>query len=97
MQLMLPAALPSPKRLSTAPVGLFSDTVEAKLRATSHQPLRYVRCAIVDGSVVLTGNVPSYFLKQVAQAAVLDLNSAASIQNLIDVTTPREADGVRHG
>jgi hypothetical protein len=50
--------------------------LEAMNSALCHAPyagLRQVECHLIEGQVVLTGCVPSYFLKQMAQSVLLKL------------------------
>src|SRR5580704_8171852 len=47
------------------------ETVNKVLFETGYAPLRRIRCDVSDGVVKLTGNVPSFYVKQLAQTAVL--------------------------
>jgi osmotically-inducible protein OsmY len=58
------------------------------LRASGYLSLRGVRCEVIAGVVVLRGTVPSYFLKQAAQAAVARLHAVKAVTNLIEVNAP---------
>src|SRR5690242_14477982 len=49
--------------------------IEPRLRSTGYHPLRNIRCEVVDGVIVLSGIVPSYFLKQLAQSVVFEIDS----------------------
>jgi osmotically-inducible protein OsmY len=61
---------------------------EQRLAETPHRAaLRDVRCAFRSGVLVLRGQVPSYFLKQVAQSAMTGLEGVQRVVNRIDVTT----------
>src|SRR6266852_5519418 len=46
-----------------------AEGVERTLRATGHMPLRAVQVSVCGRVVILQGRVPSYYLKQAAQAA----------------------------
>ena len=82
-------------------VGLFSfkdddveesdvlDRVQRALQATGYHKVGRVRCTIetVDGNkhLILKGSVSSFFLKQMAQAAVIGKVDGYEIRNLIEV------------
>ena len=55
------------------------------LAASKYGPLRKLDCRVSDGVVEITGSVPSFYLKQLAQAAVLQLYPASVIRNLVRV------------
>jgi hypothetical protein len=74
---------PSPEDLCLA------ERVERALRATGYGPLRGVRVAALARLVILGGRVPSYYLKQVAQATALAVPGAHQIRNDLDVGRPR--------
>ena len=57
------------------------------LRSAGYAELWSVRCQVGEGVVVLSGVLPSYHLKQVAQHAILELNDPRVVQNLIEVRT----------
>ena len=54
----------------------------------SFQLSRMVTCEYEDGVLILQGQVPSYYHKQVAQSTVKGLESIESIDNRLVVTTP---------
>jgi osmotically-inducible protein OsmY len=60
--------------------------VERALRGSSHSGLRQVRCRYVDGCVVLSGSVASYYLKQIAQTIVSRFGHVKAIDNQLHVT-----------
>jgi len=59
----------------------------ACLRSSAYPPLRGVRCTVDGGAVVLSGSVPSFYLKQLAQEMVrkLDGVSDSDIVNRLHV------------
>jgi osmotically-inducible protein OsmY len=61
------------------------DTIEKQLAATGYTALRRIECRVDDGVVELVGKVPSYYLKQVAQAAVLRLVDIREVRNRLVV------------
>lgn len=80
-----------PHAISPGPLTMPDDLARAAaavLRASGYLSLRVVRCEVSGGVVVLRGTVPSYFLKQAAQAAVARLREVTAVTNLIEVTVP---------
>jgi osmotically-inducible protein OsmY len=49
------------------------DEVNAALQASPYRPIRRVVCSVRQGVLLLTGTVPSYYMKQQAQALVKSL------------------------
>ena len=72
-------------------IGLFAATVERdaqqRLKASCYQALKKITCRVRRGALVLTGEVPSYFHKQLAQEAVRALALKYSISNQIAVAS----------
>jgi osmotically-inducible protein OsmY len=62
-----------------------TERVERALRSTGYGPLRDVEISVNAGVVLLLGRVPSYFLKQIAQAAALAVPEAHQIHNGLEV------------
>ncbi|MBI3837525.1 MAG: BON domain-containing protein [Planctomycetia bacterium] len=58
----------------------------AALAASKYIPLRQLNCRVADGVVEISGTVSSFYLKQLAQAAVLQLNWAGVVRNLVEVS-----------
>ncbi len=56
-----------------------------RLCSTGYRPLRSLRCAVAAGVVTISGSVPSFFLKQMAQEAVLRLDQVREVRNLVEV------------
>jgi len=59
------------------------DLATECFRYHSYSSLRAVSCKLIDGVMVLRGEVPSYYLKQMAQEAVLRLEGVQKIDNQI--------------
>jgi len=55
------------------------------LRSSSYGRVRTLRCEVAAGVVTLSGAVPCYFLKQVAQEVVLRLDHVREVKNLVEV------------
>ncbi len=59
--------------------------VMSVLASSQYASLRRLDCRVSNGVVEITGIVSSYFLKQLAQAAVMQLHQANSVRNLVEV------------
>ncbi len=62
--------------------------VELILRGSSHCELRQVTCEFSAGTAMLTGQVSSYYLKQVAQTIVRQLPQVSRVENRLRVVNP---------
>ena len=60
-------------------------TAHHELAATGYQALRTVSCEYCQGAVVLRGRVSTYYLKQLAQTALLACPLIAAVVNQIEV------------
>jgi len=58
---------------------------QARLRRCSYTALRNISCVCEDGVLVLQGCVETYYLKQIAQAAVASTRGISRIENRIQV------------
>lgn len=63
--------------------------LENRLRETGHIALRQIKCDVTADTILLSGTVPSYFLKQTAQTIATIFDSEAEIENLIEVVDGR--------
>ena len=60
--------------------------VQAELRNSPYGAIRTVTCELKEGVLRLTGCVPSYYLKQVAQRLALSvLDGTVTIENRLQV------------
>ena len=64
-----------------------AELSERQLRNSPYLALRNVTCDSQDGVLVLRGCLPSYFLKQMAQAVVSHVEGVKKILNQIEVVT----------
>jgi len=53
-----------------------------------HGRANCIRIDEEDGTLVLTGRLPSYYLKQILQTVLRDLDGVSEIRNDVDVTYP---------
>ncbi len=65
-----------------------AECVERALRATGYGPLRGIEVTVHARLVILGGQVPSYYLKQVAQTTALAVPGARQVRNDLDVGRP---------
>jgi hypothetical protein len=59
--------------------------IERALRATGYPPLRNVHILAAEGIAILRGTVPTYYMKQIAQAAVSGVPGVIDVHNELDV------------
>lgn len=62
----------------------------AALNESAYPAVRQVKCVYHDGAVTLTGRLPSFYLKQIAQCEVRRRLARAEICNHVEVA-PQEA------
>jgi len=72
------------RRLATA--------ARVALQSSGYQVLGVLHCEVRDGRITLTGVVPSFFLKQVAQTVVLQLDPGNGVGNLVEVRAETVGD-----
>ena len=65
-----------------------AEMAESHLRSNSYLALKNISCEFRQGVLILKGNVPTYYLKQVAQAVVAPTAGVERIVNEIEVVTP---------
>ena len=88
----------SPNRQPTTLLGrtnpfaaLFQEITEiaqTTLRRSSYFELREVSCDFSGGVLTLQGRVPSYHLKQLAQASVANVPGVVEVRNRVEVVAP---------
>jgi osmotically-inducible protein OsmY len=65
-----------------------SEIAQQVLRRSSYFELREVSCDFSGGILTLRGRVPSYHLKQLAQASVADVPGVVEVHNRVEVVSP---------
>jgi hypothetical protein len=55
------------------------------LSNSNYTPLRQLNCRVLGGVVEISGRVSSFYLKQLAQAAILRLHPEGRVRNLVEV------------
>ncbi|HVC92303.1 MAG TPA: BON domain-containing protein [Pirellulales bacterium] len=73
----------TPDRVETSTL----QTAAGLLRHSPYLPLRGIRCELRDGVLTLRGQVPTYFLKQLAQTMAMTVPGIDHVANRIDVVT----------
>ncbi len=90
----LPMSPVPAKELATRPAATrdFADVLEAerRLRRCGYLVLGFIECRALLEGLELRGRVSSQFLKQVAQAVVLDIPGVHHVINRIEVVTLRD-------
>ncbi len=69
------------------------EAAEARLHRSQYVELRGICCEFHEGVLTLRGQVPSYYLKQMAQSLVDRIPGVLQLDNQLDVGRPRAADG----
>jgi hypothetical protein len=64
--------------------GLYAAALRV-LQSSSYAALRQLRCEVTEAVIIIHGVLPSYYLKQVAQALILRLDGVRSVTNLVEV------------
>ena len=59
--------------------------VQSQLRASGYGSLREIDCQVREGVAVLSGVVPSFHMKQMAQTIVMKLDDVSGIENRLRV------------
>jgi osmotically-inducible protein OsmY len=65
-----------------------AERVERALRATGYPALRTIDVSVRGRLVVLQGRVPSYYMKQMAQAIAMAIPAVQELRNDVDVVSP---------
>ncbi len=58
---------------------------QALLRSSPDGPVRTLRCEARQGVVTVSGVVPSFYLKRMAQVLLLRLHGLQGVRNLVEV------------
>jgi osmotically-inducible protein OsmY len=72
-----------------------AEIAQAALRRSAYVELRNVSCDFSGGVLTLQGRVPTYYLKQLAQASVADVPGVVEIHNRVEVAMARELQNSR--
>lgn len=61
---------------------------EEKLQGSSHRFRNTVHCRFDKGTLTVAGRVPSFYLKQTAQALLADIDGVERVENEVLVVNP---------
>jgi osmotically-inducible protein OsmY len=64
-----------------------AEIAQAALRRSAYFELRNVSCDYSGGILTLRGRVPTYHMKQMAQASVAEVPGVVEVHNRLEVTT----------
>ena len=64
------------------------ELAERCLRSNSYLAMKKITCDYFNGVLILRGHVETYYLKQVAQVAVAQVEGVDRVDNQIEVYTP---------
>jgi BON domain len=70
---------------TSSPSPVTSCATQEMFRASNYLALRAVCCIIDDGVVCLDGNLPTHYLKQVAQEIAIGVEGVRQVVNRIEV------------
>lgn len=65
------------------------DEVSLQFNCSGHLRLRTLRVEEDEGSVILTGQLPTYYLKQVAQSLAISVPGVEAVRNEVTVEAVR--------
>ena len=71
-----------------------AEAAKRRLRRDTYLFNKQITCEFHEGVLILRGSVPTYYLKQVAQALVAEVEGVQDVVNKIDVspeTLPRKS------
>jgi hypothetical protein len=91
---------PLPRRSTRLRQGLPGTGINGRvvaLRSNPYLALKNISCYLFDGVLVLRGCLPTYYLKQIAQAAVASMKGVRRIDNQIQVVRETPQDQVKLG
>lgn len=66
------------------------------LQSSDYAALRRLRCEVTEGVMIVHGVVTSYFLKQMAQTVLRQLDGIQSLRNMVEVRVTEVVQTGRH-
>ena len=83
---------------ATGAPGEVLKRVNSALAQSCHfmQHWREITCTYRDGILTLRGTVPSFYLKQVLQSTLMDVQGVRRVDNRVDVISSAGLSSVRH-
>ncbi len=83
--MIAPASQPVELTSPATPEAQAQCPAESALASSNYASLRKLRCKVAEGEIEISGTVPSFYLKQLAIAAVQQLNPGAMVRDLVEV------------
>jgi osmotically-inducible protein OsmY len=74
-----------------------AEIAQTALRRSAYVELRDVSCEFSGGILTLQGRVPTYHLKQLAQASVAEVPGVVEVHNRVEVAPPRSSENADIG
>ena len=65
----------------------FEEKIEAEINRATHRRVKELKIELSENGIKISGRAPSYYVKQLAQSAVLNLHSSLILINNIEVTS----------
>ena len=82
---------------AVSPIQPLAHTACGALRRSPYRELHEVSCEYHDGVLTLRGRVSSYYLKQIAQNLVWQMEGVVGVDNQLDVLRPPIRPRVANG
>ena len=73
----------------TKPLRIVQSPAEAAqqiFRESPYSAIRELQCSFRDGVLFIAGRVPNFYLKQLAQIALVHLEGVKQVRNLVEVS-----------
>jgi osmotically-inducible protein OsmY len=67
------------------PIDHLSGRGNIALRSSGYRHLGNLECEVRDDLVILTGMLPSFYLKQVAQTIAMGVDQVREVRNVVEV------------
>ena len=68
------------------------ENAQRTLRDSQYQVLAQVSCEFREGILILRGRVPSFYMKQIAQTVIRDLDDVVRVDNRLEVAEASPGD-----
>ncbi|GIW79557.1 MAG: hypothetical protein KatS3mg105_1364 [Gemmatales bacterium] len=79
---------PTAQRGSVVSDAALLEAARSALQNSGYRAVAKLRCEVKNGVVTVSGLVPCYYLKQIAQAVIQRLEDVAGVRNLVVVRSP---------
>jgi len=70
---------------SDAPTPGFADLLKVAFDQLGYQQLNGIKCEVEGSVLTLSGQLKSFYLKQIAQTVAVNIPGVSSVENLIEV------------